>query len=281
VTFRSVFAQSRSGSPAAGFRAAAAARVTFLCLPTHAQERVRTAKPARRAEGRMPGVKKSNQKKGPPDDAPSGLAPSRCACGVTGFFDRASCPGEKLAGIHAGHPAGFPPPARRVIRGPRRAKTGSRANSRPLRGVRSLVGAHLVRDHRRSGYNPALRSRTRCAPTRVGHAGSDGCMRGAMCGSAPCARQPRWGVPLRRFVAHRVRSHRQASTPMRLANADAQRGPALSPQRFGRVAQRMEVPAVWPPMDGLQQPSSTVRAYPNTMLRAFQAIFFGLLSTRS
>jgi len=29
----------------------------FFCWPTHAQERVRTAKPARRAEGRMPGVK--------------------------------------------------------------------------------------------------------------------------------------------------------------------------------------------------------------------------------
>jgi len=28
------------------------------------------------------------------------------------------------------------------------------------------------------------------------------------CGSAPCARQSRWDVPLRRFVAHRVRSHK-------------------------------------------------------------------------
>jgi len=42
---------------------------------------------------------------------------------VTGFFDRASCPGEKLARIHAGHPSGFPPPTRRVIRGPLRAKS--------------------------------------------------------------------------------------------------------------------------------------------------------------
>ena len=29
----------------------------FFCWPTHAQERMRTAKPARRAKGRMPGVK--------------------------------------------------------------------------------------------------------------------------------------------------------------------------------------------------------------------------------
>ncbi|GAB2783177.1 hypothetical protein GCM10027021_01890 [Dyella kyungheensis] len=42
---------------------------------------------------------------------------------VAGFFDRASCPGEKLARIHAGHPSGFPPPTRRVIRGPLRAKS--------------------------------------------------------------------------------------------------------------------------------------------------------------
>ncbi len=95
----------------------------------------------------------------------------------------------------------------------------------------------------------------------------------AICGSAPCARRPRWGVPLRRFVAHRVRSHRQASTPTRLAKADAQRGPALSPQRFGRVAQRIEVPAVWPPMGGPQQPSSGARAYPSTMLRALSGHF--------
>ena len=26
---------------------------------------------------------------------------------VAGFFDRTSCPGEKLARIHAGHPAGY------------------------------------------------------------------------------------------------------------------------------------------------------------------------------
>ncbi|PMQ05447.1 hypothetical protein DyAD56_08960 [Dyella sp. AD56] len=49
------------------------ARVTFLCWPTHAQERVRTAKPARRAEGRMPGVKKSNPKKWP-----DRLTPAAC-----------------------------------------------------------------------------------------------------------------------------------------------------------------------------------------------------------
>ncbi|MET3653066.1 hypothetical protein ABIC75_002802 [Dyella japonica] len=63
------------------------------------------------------------------------------------------------------------------------------------------------------------------------------------------------------------------------AKADARRGSALSPQRFGRVAQRYGVSAVWPPMGVPSQPSSSARAYPNTMLRAFalKAIFFGLL----
>ncbi|MET3653347.1 hypothetical protein ABIC75_003083 [Dyella japonica] len=63
------------------------------------------------------------------------------------------------------------------------------------------------------------------------------------------------------------------------ARADAKRGSALSPLRFGRVAQRLEVPAAWPPMGVPPQPSSSVRAYPSTMLPALalQAIFFGLL----
>ncbi len=47
------------------FRSPAGARVTSLCWPTPPQERWRTAKPARRAEGRMPGVKRSNPEKWP------------------------------------------------------------------------------------------------------------------------------------------------------------------------------------------------------------------------
>ena len=42
---------------------------------------------------------------------------------VAGFFDRASCPGEKLARILAGHPSGFPSPARRCHTGTPRAKS--------------------------------------------------------------------------------------------------------------------------------------------------------------
>jgi hypothetical protein len=57
------------------------------------------------------------------------------------------------------------------------------------------------------------------------------------------------------------------------ARGDAKRATALSPQRFGRVAQRIEVPAVWPPMGVPQQPSSSVRACPSTMLRALSGHF--------
>jgi len=47
------------------FRAPAGARVPSLCWPTPPQDRRRTAKSARRAEDRMPGVKRSNQQKWP------------------------------------------------------------------------------------------------------------------------------------------------------------------------------------------------------------------------
>ena len=47
------------------FRSPAGARVTSLCWPTPPQERWRTAKLARRAEGRMPGVKRGNPEKWP------------------------------------------------------------------------------------------------------------------------------------------------------------------------------------------------------------------------
>jgi hypothetical protein len=49
---------------------------------------------------------------------------------VTGFFDSTSCAGEKLAGIRASHPSGFPSPVRRALRGP-----GLRA--RAARGART------------------------------------------------------------------------------------------------------------------------------------------------
>jgi len=49
----------------------------------------------------MPGVKKSNQKKGPPDDAPSGPMALQVRGRVAGFFDRTSLSCRKTGRIHA------------------------------------------------------------------------------------------------------------------------------------------------------------------------------------
>ena len=62
---RDDLAVPQPGSPAAGFRSPSGARVTSLCWPTPPPERRRTAQLARRAEGRMPGVKRSNPEKWP------------------------------------------------------------------------------------------------------------------------------------------------------------------------------------------------------------------------
>ena len=44
--------------------------------------------------------------------------PSGCAGGFRGFPTAHPCTGGKLARIHAGHPADFPPPTRRTIGAP-------------------------------------------------------------------------------------------------------------------------------------------------------------------
>jgi hypothetical protein len=43
--------------------------------------------------------KKSNPKKGHPEGALCGRRARKVRGGITGFFDRASCPDEKLAGV--------------------------------------------------------------------------------------------------------------------------------------------------------------------------------------
>jgi hypothetical protein len=51
--------------------------------------------------------RESSQREGHPGGTPSGLPARKVREMAVGFFDRASCPDEKLAGIRAGHPAGF------------------------------------------------------------------------------------------------------------------------------------------------------------------------------
>ena len=87
---------------------------------------------------------KSNQKRGHPDGAPCGHPALRVRGWATGFFDSTSCAGEKLAGILAGHPAGFPSPARRAIGAPGRAARSQRAL---FRRARSRAGAKPPQSH--------------------------------------------------------------------------------------------------------------------------------------
>ena len=71
--------------------------------------------------------RESNQREGHPMARPPGILPCGCAGGLRGFSTAHPCAGEKLAGIHAGHPAGFPPPTRRAIGAPGRAARSRRA----------------------------------------------------------------------------------------------------------------------------------------------------------
>jgi hypothetical protein len=63
--------------------------------------------------------KKGNPKKGQPRVPALRASPAKCAEGLRGFSTVHPCTVEKLAGIHAGHPAGFPPSLRRVQGAPR------------------------------------------------------------------------------------------------------------------------------------------------------------------
>ena len=89
------------------FRAAAAARVTSPLLVQRRSNQEETTPRWRALRASCP-------------------AGARAGSGV---FRRDSCPGEKLARIRAGHPADFPPPARRAIGAPGRAARSQRAEA--------------------------------------------------------------------------------------------------------------------------------------------------------
>jgi len=90
---------------------------------------------------------------------PPGLLPYGCAGGLRGFPTAPPCAGGKLARIHAGHPADFPPPARRAIGAPGRAACSRRAEA--------TAGAK-----RSAASSPHFRFwRARCAPALVGPLG--------------------------------------------------------------------------------------------------------------
>jgi hypothetical protein len=138
VQKRFAFTQLFACVPSAERSIACGDRVTFL-LRGH--DRAGSAGEQRSwPEGRRAGSR--NKRKVPKTEGHPASAlsrhPARKVRGrVTGSVDRASgnrvlrclnsgihavaCPDAKLAGIHAGHPAGFPPPARRCRGAPDRA----------------------------------------------------------------------------------------------------------------------------------------------------------------
>ena len=96
----------------------------------------------------------------------------------------------------------------------------------------------------------------------------------------PGGEREKCGASLRRFVAHRVRSHRQASAAKEggTTKADAQRGPALSPQRFGRVAQRFAVPPVYPRRLSHNSAHRAFGLIPTRCCGRYQALSLGYFS---
>jgi hypothetical protein len=84
---------------------------------------------ARRGFAPLPGAellslacpRESNQRERHPEGAPSGHPALQVRERATGFFDRASCPIEKLGRIHAAHPSGLSSARSPRPRGPRKS----------------------------------------------------------------------------------------------------------------------------------------------------------------
>ncbi len=142
------------------FRLPAAAELLSLCVATHAQERMRTAKPARRAEGRMPGVKrKITKEKGHPAWRLPPIHGRQVREPGPGFSTAHPCAGEKASASGnrscvASTRASMPSPCRCPLRGlstPTHRRTGA-----PGRAARH-PGAHSVRN--------------RCAVAKAGRCG--------------------------------------------------------------------------------------------------------------
>ena len=140
---------------------------------------------------------------------------------------------------------------------------------------------NLCATSRRSGYTSALRSRTRCAPTRE-HAGlltaDHGC-RPAICGSAPCARQTYGAVHPGGTVAHRVRSHRQAGVAKERRDAPSRCAarPGFKSSAIRARCAALGGTSVYPRR---LSPDGVPRAFgliPAQCCGRYQAILFGLL----
>jgi len=77
------------------------------------------------------GQRKVTKREATPMARPPGILPCGCAGGFRGFPTAHPCTGGKLARIPAGHPADFPPPARRAIGAPKEQRAPSAQKQRP------------------------------------------------------------------------------------------------------------------------------------------------------
>jgi len=272
------------GPPAPGFHPPAgdAKLVPFSGRPDHfsllAHARASSAcvgKPARRAEGRMPGVKKSNQKKGPPDDAPSVLLALQVRVRVTEFFDRTSLSCRKTGRIPAATLRAFlHPPAASYGDPGGRARAASKSRATNHAGRLSFCRSALVRDQPTERWIRALRSRTSALLQGDMQPGADQLSVGA---------HPVRDKPTERYTAAWLSRTGCAPTDKRARQvdgarpkADAQRGFALSPLRRGalrcsRIACRTIATLPIPSIDRRPYPT---RRYELLIYRPFSLGYF-------
>ena len=145
---------------------------------------------------------------------------------VTGFVDRTSCPDDKLAGIRAGHPSGYsstrPPlsygdPQSQERRA--RAKAKAKAEAMAMAMAMAMAKAKAKAKARAKAKIEKIRSSEPAIPL----------WERTLCATGVSS------VSLRRFVAHRVRSHRKATHKAAALCA-------LSPLRLGALRSASKYP---------------------------------------
>jgi len=149
-----------------------------MCLEANAQVQSDRSPSATESLFSCVAKRKVTKREGHPAYALSGLPARKVRGRVTGFVDSTSCADAKLAGILAGHPAGFSSTRPPLQRGPGRTAghpgphfsevpDQQHSNSRaPLRSCRCLQLHHRVR--------ATMARRSTRGPLRGGEAGSTG-----------------------------------------------------------------------------------------------------------
>jgi hypothetical protein len=132
----------------------------------------------------MPGVKR----KATPLTRFAGLLPAKSAGGLRGLSTAHPWTDAKLAGIHAGHPAGFPPPTRRYRGAPGRA-------TRLLRVLFRKARATAFSSSPSAGHEGPRLYRGPCAAVRRGRQAAQRESPGQATAWMPELRQRRSGCP--------------------------------------------------------------------------------------